>query len=153
MTGDPSSPEPRIDFHPAIPILNVQNLAASVDYYMKALGFQVDWVDPGIIAGVSRGACSLLLVQGDQGHPGTWVWIGVGDADLLYDEVRARGARVRLPPTNYAWANELHVFDLDGHVLRFASDPKKDRPLGHWRDMHGNVWERRPGGGRRRVGE
>ena len=142
-----------INFHAATPILSVQNLAASLDYYVKALGFRVDWVDPGVFASVSRGACSLMLCENDQGHAGTWVWIGVGDADRLYEEYQARGAHIRLPPTNYGWANELHVFDLDGHVLRFGSDPKKDQPVGNWHDMRGNVYERRPEGGWKKIEE
>jgi hypothetical protein len=36
-----------------------------------------------------------------QGHSGTWVWIGVNNADALREEFLAKGARLRHPPTNY----------------------------------------------------
>ena len=77
-----------------------------------------------------------------QGNPGTWVWIGVGDAELLFDEYRRKGAKIRHPPTNYQWAYEMQIEDLDGNVLRFGSDPKEDQPLGEWFDMYGRSWTR-----------
>ena len=73
-----------------------------------------------------------MLCQGHQGRPGTWVWIGVADADAIEQEYRASGAAIRLPPTNYPWAYEMHVEDPDGHVIRLGSDPKADRPFSEW---------------------
>jgi len=95
------------------------------------LGFKVHWHTPGM-ASVSRDRADLMLCQGDQGNPGTWVWIGVADAAALYAEYTAKGATIRLPPTNYPWAYEIHVEDPDGHVLRFGSEPKEDRPFSAW---------------------
>src|SRR5262245_2543879 len=60
----------RVTFGGSQPILHVSDLQASVDYYVKALGFKVDFVES--IASVSRGRCAFFLVQGDQGHPGSW---------------------------------------------------------------------------------
>jgi catechol 2,3-dioxygenase-like lactoylglutathione lyase family enzyme len=59
----------------------VGNLEASVDYYVNALGFKLDFRDA--IASVSRGRCAIFLVEGDQGNPGTWAWVGVDDVDAL----------------------------------------------------------------------
>jgi uncharacterized glyoxalase superfamily protein PhnB len=69
------------------------------------------------------------LSLGDQGQPGTWVWIGVDDVDALYQEYRARGAEIAHAPQNYPWAYEMKVTDPDGHVLRFGSDPRDDIPF------------------------
>jgi hypothetical protein len=88
------------------PILRVRSLAASIDYYTGVLSFKLDWQSPGILASVSRGRCCIFLCEGDQGNPGAWVWIGVSDAEALFDEYRAKGAKVRHPPTNYPWARE-----------------------------------------------
>jgi catechol 2,3-dioxygenase-like lactoylglutathione lyase family enzyme len=103
-----------------IPILRVQGLDASVAYYVERLGFRVDWRDVGMVS-VSRDGKAIMLCEGAQGHAGTWVWIGVDDASALHDELVARGALIRRPPANFAWALEVHVTDPDGHVLRFGS--------------------------------
>jgi hypothetical protein len=77
---------------------------------------------------VSRDRCGILLSEGDQGHPGSWTWIGVGDAAALHEELRASGAKIRHPHTNRFWAYEMQVEDLDGNVLRLGSEPKADEP-------------------------
>ena len=146
MSGS-GAPRQGINFHHASPILRVRSLAASVAHYVNQLGFSLDWEDPGIMVSVSRGQCNLMLCQGDQGHPGTWVWIGVGNVEALFEEYRTRGAMIRHPPTNYPWACEMQVQDPDGHVLRFGSDPKPGQPTGPWLDMHGDSWMPAPGGG------
>lgn len=120
-------------FECTIPILRVQDIKASIDFYTQVLGFSVDWGSDGIVASVSRDGCPLMLCQGDQGHAGTWVWIGVDDAQAQYDEFMDKGATFRIPPTNYAWAYEMQVVDPDGHILRFGSEPKTDRPFETWR--------------------
>jgi catechol 2,3-dioxygenase-like lactoylglutathione lyase family enzyme len=130
-----------------IPIFRVGNLSASIDYYVKVLGFKVDWHEPGIMASVSRYRCSIMLCEGDQGNPGTWVWIGAEDVEPLFEEYKQKGAKVRHPPTNYAWAYEMQIEDPDGHVLRFGSDPKPDQPLGEWLDARGDRWAKSPEGG------
>lgn len=112
-----------------LPILRVDDLGASIDYYVDVLGFALTWRgDP--VAEVGRDRCALMLCQGHQGQKGTWVWIGVDDVDALLAEIAPRGARVRLPPTNFPWAWEMHIEDPDGHVLRFGSEPKPDLPFG-----------------------
>ena len=118
-------------FHGAIPILRVRDLQASLHHYVNALGFKVDWNSPGM-ASVSREDASLMLCEGPQGNPGTWVWIGVGDAAALFTEYSSSGASIRLAPTNYPWAYEIHVQDPDGHVLRFGSEPREDQPFSEW---------------------
>jgi catechol 2,3-dioxygenase-like lactoylglutathione lyase family enzyme len=133
-------------FEGVTPILRVRSLPASIDYYVKVLGFNVDWHEPGIMASVSRDRCNIMLCEGDQGNPGTWVWIGVGDIEPLFEDYRIKGANVRHPPTNYPWAYEMQIEDPDGHVLRLGSEPKADRPFGEWRDMRGDIWLMSPTG-------
>ena len=128
-----------IAFEGVTPILRVRTLSASIDYYVQKLGFKVDWQGP-IFAAVSRGGCHIFLSQGDQGHAGSWVWIGVEDADALFQEYQSSGAKVRHNPTNYEWAYEMQVEDPDGNVLRMGSDNKKDQPIGEWLDMDGKRW-------------
>ena len=129
-----------VPFEGVCPILRVQNLSASLDYYVHKLGFKIDWQGP-IFASVSRGRCHIFLSQGDQGHLGSWVWVGVEDADALLNEYQAKGAKIRHAPTNYEWAYEMQVEDLDGNILRLGSDQKSDQPVGEWLDMDGDRWE------------
>jgi catechol 2,3-dioxygenase-like lactoylglutathione lyase family enzyme len=130
MSASETSRRP-IHFENSIPILRVRDLAVSLDYYVNVLGFKVDWQTAGM-ASVSRDRGALMLCEGEQGHPGTWVWFGVGDAAALYDELEITGATIPLPPTNYSWAREIHVQDPDGHVLRFGSEPLEDAPFSPW---------------------
>src|SRR3712207_545437 len=110
-----------------IPILNVASLPASLAFYTGVLGFKLDW-SGGDMASVSRGRHAMMLCQQAQGQPGTWVWIGVDDIDPLFDAFVAKGAKVRQKPTNRPWAYEMQIEDPDGHVLRFGSDTRDDRP-------------------------
>ena len=131
MSDAPLAKPDEIDFHAGVPILRVRSHAVSLDFYLRVLGFKLDWNLSGM-ASVSRGCCSLMLCEGAQGNPGTWVWIGVGDATALYREFIARGAIIPLPPTNYPWSLEFHLMDPDQHVLRFGSEQQEDQPYSEW---------------------
>jgi catechol 2,3-dioxygenase-like lactoylglutathione lyase family enzyme len=124
---------------PPAPIFRVADVAASVSYYVEKLGFRHNWGDSGL-ASVSRDRCTIFLCEWDQGRTGTWAWIGVEDAGTLHEELVARGARIRWPPTNYEWAFEMQAEDLDGNVLRLGSDPKPGVPYGEFLDAAGVRW-------------
>jgi predicted enzyme related to lactoylglutathione lyase len=64
----------------------------------------------------------IYLCRGGQGQGRAWLWIGVEDVEKLHEEYEARGVAIRMPPTNYPWALEMHVEDPDGNVIRFGSD-------------------------------
>jgi len=141
-----TSKDAPIEFGGVIPVLRVSTMAASIDYYTRALGFKVNFVYPetgdAFFASVSRGKCGLFLSVGDQGNPGSWVWIGGKDVDAVYAEFKAAGAKIRNPPTNYSWAREMQVEDPDGNVLRIGSDSRPGEPYGDWLDMYGQRWGR-----------
>jgi catechol 2,3-dioxygenase-like lactoylglutathione lyase family enzyme len=119
-------------FEHAEPILRVADLPTSLRYYVDVLGFRnAAWGSDGFTC-VTRDGAAIYLCQGDQGCSGTWVWVGVEDAQALYREYQASGAKIRQRPLNQAWALEIQVEDPDGHVLRFGSEPLKDRPVGSW---------------------
>lgn len=81
-----------VRFEGLTPILRVSDLTRSINYYTNVLGFKIDFHEGGIIASVSRDGCSIFLVEGDQGNPGSWLWIGVDDVRLLFEEYQAKGA-------------------------------------------------------------
>ena len=80
-------------FGGATPILCVRSLQASIEYYVKVLGLKLNWQDPGIMAGISRERCHIMLCEGDQGHPGAWVWIGVTEIEPLFAEYKSNGGQ------------------------------------------------------------
>lgn len=145
------SAQPEGHFGGATPILRVADFDASVAYYVDVLGFTLAW-QHGRFGAVRRGDASLMLCEGSQGHPGTWVWLGVDDADALHREYVASGARIRHEPRNFPWGSrELHVFDPDGHVLRLGSASPHGAPLGNWLEEDGVEWQPQPEGGWKRV--
>jgi catechol 2,3-dioxygenase-like lactoylglutathione lyase family enzyme len=114
----------RTRFECANPILSVRSMAQSLRYYVDVLGFtSEDWSGDDF-ACVTRDGASIYLSEGDQGHPGTWVWVGVEDVAKLHEEYLASGATIRQAPQHFPWALEMQVEDPDGHVLRFGSDPQ-----------------------------
>jgi predicted enzyme related to lactoylglutathione lyase len=120
-------PKPaRTKFECANPILSVTDMARSLHYYVEVLGFtNAEWGGDEFTC-VTRDGASIYLSEGDQGQPGTWVWIGVGDVDALHEEYKAKNASILHAPENFPWACEMKIEDPDGHVLRFGSDPKGD---------------------------
>ncbi|HEU4891668.1 MAG TPA: glyoxalase superfamily protein [Vicinamibacterales bacterium] len=115
----------RTRFEHANPILSVASMTRSLHYYVEVLGFSnAEWGSDDFTC-VTRDGASIYLSEGDQGQPGTWVWVGVEDVERLHDELREKGATILHPPEDYPWACEMRVADPDGHVLRFGSDPKE----------------------------
>jgi hypothetical protein len=98
---------------------------------VNVLGFKVDWDsgEPLVYASVSLDHHAIMLCQGGQGHPGTWIWIGVEDVQSVIELYTSRGARVNQGLTNYPGAYEMRIEDPDGHVLRFGSEPREDLPF------------------------
>lgn len=106
------------------PILRVENMAASLRFYMGVLGFEnASWGNDDFTY-VSRDGRGIYLCRGGQGLGKAWVWVGVEDVVKLHEEYKALGVTIRLPPTKYSWALEMQIEDPDGNVLRMGSDPK-----------------------------
>jgi hypothetical protein len=70
----------------------------------------------------------MMLAEGDQWDPRSWVWIGVGDIGPLFEEFRSGVVNARLPPADYPWAHEIQIQDSEGNILRFDSEPMKGAP-------------------------
>jgi predicted enzyme related to lactoylglutathione lyase len=122
-------PVTRTTFECANPILNVSDMARSLRYYVEVLGFtNADWGGDDFTC-VTRDNAGIYLSEGDQGQPGTWVWIGVADVEALYEEFTANGATVLHAPQNFPWACEMKVGDPDGHSVesRFGADDSRGR--------------------------
>jgi catechol 2,3-dioxygenase-like lactoylglutathione lyase family enzyme len=115
------------DFEEVVPILNVKDLPASIDYYVQKLGFEKlwDWGEPPTFGCVRRGKVEIFLCQGGQGQPGTWMSIFMDDVDALYEEYKKSGAIILDGPTDYPWkTREMLVEDPDGHRFRMSGEPR-----------------------------
>jgi predicted enzyme related to lactoylglutathione lyase len=118
-----------VHFENSAPILRVESMEASLRFYVELLGFRnAPWGTDGFTC-VNRDHAGIYLCRQGQGRGSAWVWIGVEDAEELHEEYKARGVKVRMPPTNFSWALEFQIEDPDGNVLRFGSEPKVDRPF------------------------
>ena len=113
-----------VRFENSQPILRVEDMNASLRFYVDKLGFaNASWGSDDFTS-VNRDSAGIYLCRGDQGRGGAWIWIGVEDAEKLHDELKARGVAIRLPLTNHSWALEFQAEDPDGNVIRFGSEPK-----------------------------
>jgi predicted enzyme related to lactoylglutathione lyase len=107
------------------PVLRVENMQAALRFYVDALGFKnAEWGNDNFTM-VTIGNHGIYLCRGEQGRGGAWVWIGVESIDHIYDEARARGLTVHMPPTNFSWAYEIQLADPDGNILRLGAEPKR----------------------------
>jgi catechol 2,3-dioxygenase-like lactoylglutathione lyase family enzyme len=112
------------------PILYVSDMTKSLAFYVDILGFKkADWGDDTFTS-INRDNSGIYLCKGGQGQPGTWIWVGFdGNIFELHRSLKSKGVTVKLPPTNFSWAYEMHVEDPDGHVLRFGTDPNDKEPF------------------------
>ena len=118
---------------PEIPAANVDDAAA---YYVKTLGFTLDWGgDEGGIAGVSRENCRLFITNRAFRH---WygnvgpslIWLNVdskAEVDELYAEWKAAQAKIVMEPADKPWKlREFMAADLDGNLIRVFYDFSRD---------------------------
>jgi len=114
---------------PEIPVANVDDAAA---YYVKTLGFTLDWGDDeGGIAGISAGNCRLFLTnesfRESHGNKGTIVlWLNLeskAEVDQLFARWKAAAAKIVSEPEDKAWKlREFFAADLDGNLIRVFYD-------------------------------
>lgn len=113
----------RVHFEGSQPILRVEDMKRALDFYVGKLGFKNASWGGNEFTSVNRDDAGIYLCLRDQGLGKAWIWVGVGDVVELWEEIAARGVRLRMEPTNFPWAKEIHVEDPDGNVIRFASEP------------------------------
>ena len=112
----------------AMPVLQVSDLLASVDFYNR-LGFATGgiWGEPETFAIMQRGSVSLALqlLRAEKMPVNThWAaYIYVDDATAVHEEFRAAGVEIVRPPEEtYYGCLDFDVADLDGHLLAFGQD-------------------------------
>lgn len=121
------------------PVLEVNNMEETLNYYTKALGFSIDWVWP------ENGPADHASVSFGEGHEGDdhkdhhvhiqlslsdetpvknsgWLYLRVDDdLDSLYEKMKSSGAEFYSEIGDRPWGMcEFDVKDNNGHRLRFA---------------------------------
>jgi uncharacterized glyoxalase superfamily protein PhnB len=124
-------PSANIDFR-AVPVINVENVEASVAYYRDKLGFEMSWDtknDDGqvVMAGLSRANAELFIdSRCKKTNFGLRLMIEIDPTDRLnelHEEFISRGAQILQPPTMQDWGwTVMTVTDLDGNMLDFCGD-------------------------------
>lgn len=114
----------RIYYEGSQPILRVENMQAALRFYVGVLGFTNATWGTDDFTSVNRDRAGIYLCRRAQGRGGAWLWLGVDDVEVIYQDLKQRGVPIRMAPTNYPWALEMHLEDPDGNVLRLGSEPK-----------------------------
>ncbi|MEO1160531.1 MAG: VOC family protein [Pseudomonadota bacterium] len=116
----------------AMPVLQVSDLSASVDYYNR-LGFATNgiWGEPATFAIMQRGDVSiaLQLLRAEKMPVNThWAaYIYVDDARAVHTEFQAAGIEISRPPEEaFYGCLDFDVADPDGHLLAFGQDLEAD---------------------------
>jgi uncharacterized glyoxalase superfamily protein PhnB len=115
------------------PLLSVQDIERSVEFYRDVLGFalceQATAKGKMFWCRLERGGASLMLEQPPAGEGCLSGRRGVGitfyfvcdDADLMYAELAARGLKLDPPQVAYYGMKQLFVPEPDGYSICFES--------------------------------
>lgn len=119
-------------FPQAVPEIPVSNVATAAEYYVNALGFQLDWQSQNDgIGGISQGQCRMFLTDAAFRHAygngqTVVVWLNLDskqEVDELYQRWRDAGAKILAAPEDKPWnLREFRVADPDGNQLRVFYD-------------------------------
>src|SRR6202035_4413115 len=105
-----ADPRPsRVHYEGGQPILRVENMHASLRFYVGVLGFtNAPWGNDDFTA-VNRDRAGIHLSRGGQARGGAFVWPAAEDVAVIDEELRSRGVPIRMAPTNYSWALEMQI--------------------------------------------
>lgn len=108
--------------HEVVPTLRIAKLAASSEFYVRALGFRIDWQHAdetgALFAQLSREGMLLYLSERAADGAGRGlVHLYVPNIDAWHAEFFERGVDAPLPQ-DMPWGNrEFRVLDPDGNQL------------------------------------
>lgn len=124
-----------------LPILTVQDVDASVDYYVSKLGFTKDMVMAGpdgkntfgfVRLGKAIIGLDAMTPGAAKGAPGADFMVYVPDEtdlDQHYAEVKSRGTVIETPIETKYWGDRVYtVLDPDGYRITITKTVKQMSP-------------------------
>ena len=121
------------------PILLVNDVVASANYYRDKVGFSYDriWGEPPCFCILYRDGIHLMLSEVDdkkyivphyKAVKNMWnVYFWVNDADELYNELKTMGAKIDYDLCDQPYGcREFGIQDLDGYDIAFGQDIEQD---------------------------
>jgi predicted lactoylglutathione lyase len=106
-----------------IPVFPVKDAEASKIFYIKKLGFAVDW-DAGSICSVSRDGHCLMLSQKAEVASPAMAWIGL-ETDSLMKMAIDTELEIHQEARNDDFAYHMKIKDIDGNILWFGTETKR----------------------------
>jgi catechol 2,3-dioxygenase-like lactoylglutathione lyase family enzyme len=115
----PAAPPPQLQ--KALPELPCNNVKIAVAYYVNILGFGINYQQDDL-AVLYRDEVTLLLHQRTPEFAGIGAFeVYVENADRLYEEFLAKGAKIPNPPVSQPWGLRVfQVYDCEGNRITFA---------------------------------
>ena len=118
------------NFTSAVPVIATSDVAATVQYFERTLGFKQQWVwgDPPVYAGIRAGGALLYVthdpelastIQDRRLSPDIFLW--VSDIESAYAQHRASNAQITEALTERPWGVRQYVIrEPNGYLLKVA---------------------------------
>src|ERR1700751_5602106 len=99
-------------FHSAVPVIATEDVAATVGYFERTLGFKQQWIwgEPPVYAGVRSGSALLYIsrdpdlasaIKERELHPDVFLW--VSNIDAVYAQHRTAKAEIKQELETRPW--------------------------------------------------
>jgi len=110
------------------PILSVNNLLRSRDFYVKKLGFKVsfEWGNPPSYIGIERDDVTLHLSDAKQSKHDSGkcnINIVTNEVDRYFSRCQQLGVDIIIEPTDREYGmRDFGIKDIDGNILNFGCE-------------------------------
>lgn len=111
------------------PILPVENLKKTLEYYRDVLNFDIAWVWKDSYASVYNGDIEIHFSKAEKVVPQS-VYFFVENADLVYDFLVKQNVNLVKEIESYPYGmREFVIKDIDGHTFRIGHGEKSTEEI------------------------